>query len=270
MRVVGLFHYPVKALRGVAVQALELGPRGPVNDREFMLVDGDGRFVSQRTAPRLATLSARVAPSVLELRDDSDERHSVRLDVQGARRAATIWRDQVDALDCGDEAARWLTARAGVDCRLVRLASDATRLIDAKYRPRPDAQTTFTDGYPLLLTNTASLDDLNTRLERPIGMERFRPNVVVETDTPWAEDDWRRVRLGEVELDLVKPCARCAVITTDQRTGERPDGSAPLSALAAFRTQAPHGAIFGQNAVHAATGTLRLHEAGAVLERRSA
>jgi uncharacterized protein YcbX len=189
MRVVGLFHYPVKSLRGVSVQTLHLGPRGARHDREFMLVDASGRFLSQRTAPRLATLSAEVVDGRLTLSDDRDA-HSVPVDADGLRRPVTVWRDLLEAIDCGDGVARWFEDRIGQPCRLVRLPADATRLVDEKYRPRPDAQTTFTDGYPLLLTNTASLDDLNARLERPIGMERFRPNVVVETATPWAEGVW--------------------------------------------------------------------------------
>lgn len=263
MRVVGLFHYPVKALRGVAVESLVLGPNGPVNDREFMVVDEAGRFLSQRNAPRLATLSARVDASVLRLEDDQGSALEVPVEAKGPRRDVTVWRDTVSAVDCGDDAARWFESRLGLPCRLVRFPSDASRAVDPKYTSRPDAQTRFTDGYPLLVTNTASLDDLNRRLERPLGMERFRPNVVVETATPWSEDEWRTLRVGDVVLDLVKPCARCVVITTDQRTGARPDGSAPLSTLAAFRTQPPHGAIFGQNAIHRGPSTLTL---GATVE----
>jgi uncharacterized protein len=263
MRVVGLFHYPVKSMRGVALESMTLGPRGPLHDREFMVVDGTGRFVSQRNAPGLATITATVAQGGLRLSDDAGQAVALGLEPEGPAREVTIWRDTVSAVDCGDEVALWLEARLGLTCRLVRLPPSSVRAVDPAFRSRPDAQTGFSDGYPLLLTGTASLDDLNRRLAQPIGMERFRPNVVVATDQPWLEDCWRAVRVGDVELDLVKPCARCVVITTDQRSGEKPDGSAPLTALAAYRTQAPFGAIFGQNAIHRRPGRIVL---GATLE----
>jgi uncharacterized protein YcbX len=270
VRVVGLFCYPVKSMRGVEAETLELGPRGPAHDREFMVVDEANRFVSQRNAPALATLTARVDGATLALGDDGGAALEVPLDVAGLRRDVTVWRDTVSAIDCGDVAARWLATRLGRSCRLVRFPADSTRPVDPAWRSRADAETRFTDGYPLLVTNTASLAALNERLARPLGMERFRPNVVVEADTPWAEDDWRQLRVGDVVLDLVKPCARCVVITTDQRTGARPDGSAPLATLAAFRTQPPHGAVFGQNAVHAGSGWLRVGAPVEVLARRRA
>jgi uncharacterized protein YcbX len=265
MRVVGLFHYPVKSMRGVALEEMKLGVRGPLHDREFMVVDAAGRFVSQRNAPRLATLSASVAQGALRLADDAEHTVASSLQPEGPARAVTIWRDTVRAVDCGDEVAQWLEARLGLACRLVHLPPSSLRAVDPAFRSRPDAQTGFSDGYPLLLTGTASLDDLNRRLAQPIGMARFRPNVVVATDQPWLEDGWRAVRVGEVELDLVKPCARCVIITTDQRSGEKPDGSAPLTALAAYRTQAPFGAIFGQNAIHRAPGRIVLGTAVEVL-----
>jgi uncharacterized protein len=266
MRVVGLFHYPVKSMRGVAVEAMTLGSRGPLHDREFMVVDATGRFVSQRNAPRLATLAASVEEGALRLSDEAGHVVGLDLEPSGPAREVTIWRDTVSAVDCGDEVARWLEARLGLPCHLVRLPASSVRAVDPTFRSRPDAQTGFSDGYPVLLTATASLDDLNQRLAQPIGMERFRPNVVVATSLPWVEDGWQAVRVGDVELDLVKPCARCVVITTDQRTGEKPDGSAPLTALAAYRTQVPFGAIFGQNAIHRTRGVFRLGDSVEVVQ----
>lgn len=257
MRIAGLFHYPVKSLRGLAVDELTLEARGPRHDREWMVVDANGRFLTQRTTPRMATLTARLRNGQLELSDDFGAVLLVE-PTAGPSRDVTVWRDTVTATDCGDAAATWLTARLGQPCRLVRMPDSTIRPVDPKYSPRPDAHTTFADAYPVLLTNAASLDDLNTNLPAPLGMERFRANVVISGAPAWAEDEWRAVTLGSITFDLVKPCARCVVITTDQRTGEQPYGSAPLSTLARLRTLQPFGAIFGQNAVHRSTGTLRV------------
>lgn len=267
MRIVGLFHYPVKSLRGIAVDELILDARGPRHDREWMVVDETGRFLTQRTTPRMATLTARLRGDALELSDDA----GVVLHVDSApgdSRDVTVWKDTVAATDCGAAAASWLTARLGQPCRLVRMPDSTIRPVDPKYSPRPDAHTTFADAYPVLLTNAASLDELNSNLPAPLGTERFRANVVVSGAPAWAEDEWRVVTVGSVTFDLVKPCARCVVITTDQRTGERPDGSAPLSTLARLRTLQPFGAIFGQNAVHRSTGTLRLGDAVRVIDHQ--
>jgi uncharacterized protein YcbX len=258
MRITSLFRYPVKGLRGVACDSLELGPRGPLHDRHWMVVGPDDRFLSQRSTPRMATLNAALTGDGLVLSTDEGGRLPVPFDAGATARTVGIWRDTVEAIDCGDEPAAWLSARLGQPCRLVRLPDATVRTLDPKFSPRPDAQTGFADAYPVLVTNTASLDALNRELSSPLGMERFRPNVVVTGAPAWAEDEWRVVQAGAITLDLVKPCARCAVITTDQRTGDKPDGPAPLSTLAASRTLQPFGAIFGQNAVHRGPGTLRV------------
>ncbi|MBL8924594.1 MAG: MOSC domain-containing protein [Myxococcaceae bacterium] len=266
MRITSLFCYPVKGLRGVATAALQFGPRGPLHDRHWMVVGPDDRFLSQRSTPRMATLNAALTGAALVLSTDDGQRLDVPLDAGVTPRDVVIWRDTVRALDCGDAPARWLTERLGQACRLVHLPPDTVRLLDPKFSPRADAQTGFADAYPVLVTNAASLEALNRDLPRPLGMDRFRPNVVLDGAPAWAEDGWRVLQAGAVTFDLVKPCARCAVITTDQRTGETPDGPAPLATLARLHTLPPFGAIFGQNAVHRGPGTLRLGDEVAVLE----
>jgi len=269
MRIAGLFHYPVKSLRGVEVDALVLGPRGPVHDREWMLVDASGRFLSQRSTPLMATLMASLTTEALRLGDDDGATFDVSRADDGAPRDVTVWKDTVTAVDCGNDVATWLEARLRQPCRLVRMPTSTVRPLDPKFSPHPDGQTGFADAYPVLLTNTSSLDAFNRELSRALGMERFRPNVVITGAPAWAEDEWRVVQAGPVTFDLVKPCARCAVITTDQRSGEKPDGSTPLTVLAASRTLPPFGAIFGQNAVHRGGGTLKLGDALTVLEKQS-
>jgi hypothetical protein len=145
-----------------------------------------------------------------------------------------------------------------VRCRLVAFGRKARNPVDPEYSTRPDAETTFTDGYPILAVLRESLDDLNTRLETPVPMERFRPSVVVSGARAWSEDDWTAMKLGELDCDAVKPCGRCVVTTTDQATGAKHARQEPLRTLATFRTIPHLGAIFGQNVVPRDVGTLRL------------
>jgi hypothetical protein len=256
VKVLSAFIYPVKSMRAVATSTLELDEKGIVGDRRWMVVDAEGRFVTQRTVPALVRLQPELLPAGVRLDDGS-----ARLDVetpgpQAARRRVTVWRDTFDALDAGDEAAEWLSARLGFACRFVAFAPDVRREVDVTYAK--DAQTTFTDAYPLLIVNEASLDALNATLPSPIPMERFRPNLVVRADAPWLEDAWKRLEIDGVPLDAVKPCARCVAITTDQRTGARPQGPLPLTALTGLHSIPGRGAIFGMNLVHRAHGTLRV------------
>lgn len=257
MKLLAAFLYPVKSMRAVAVDTLTLDAKGIVGDRRWMVVDANGAFVTQRTVPAMT----HVQPALLA--------DGVRLAVEGAaplevttpapdapRRKVTVWRDTFDALDAGDAAARWLTAHLGFACRLVCFADDVRRAVDSTYAP--DAETSFTDGYPLLITNEASLDALNATLPAPVPMARFRPNLVVRAPRAWAEDRWAALEVGGVTLEGVKPCARCVAITRDQQTGVQPAGSAPLTALAALHTLPGRGAIFGMNLVHRGHGTLRV------------
>lgn len=252
MRVLELWAYPVKSLRGVRVEALTLDARGPTIDRRWMVVDPDGQFLTQRNVPAMARLSAQVFDGGVRL---GSARGSLDVRPGTARRAVTVWRDTVEALDAGDEAAAWLGAELGVACRLVSFPDDVRRAVDERYAA--GAETAFTDGYPLLIVNARSLDALNERLPSPVGLERFRATIVVRAGAPWVEDEWARLTIGGVRFDGVKPCARCAVITTDQATGARPDGSRPLDALAELHTIAGRGAIFGMNLVHRGLGTIR-------------
>ena len=254
MKLLSTFLYPVKSMRGVTVSSLELDAKGIVGDRRWMVIDGEGRFVTQRTVTALTLLQPELLEGGLRI-DDGGRTLDVALpSLDAPRRSVTVWRDTFAALDAGEEAATWLSARLGFAARLVAFASDVRREVDVTYAK--DAQTTFTDAYPLLIVNEASLDALNEQLPSPIPMARFRPNLVVRADTAWAEDGWTKLNIDGVKLDGVKPCARCVAITTDQRTGERPQGSLPLTALTQLHSMPGRGAIFGMNLVQRTLGTL--------------
>lgn len=256
MHVSGLFVYPVKGCRGFAVDRWPLERCGPRHDRRWMIVDADGMFLTQRELPALARVDVAVDEDAA-LTFSTEGRTPLRVPLPspaGPRRAVRVWKSDLVALDCGADASAWLTAHIGTACTLVRLPDDVERAVDPDYG-RPDDVVGFADGFPLLLTTTASLVDLNARLETPVGMDRFRPSVVVEGASAWEEDHWTDVRIGDVPLRSVKPCGRCVVVTTDQKSGAR--GVEPLRTLASFRT-IDGRVVFGQNCIPDAPGTLSI------------
>ncbi len=257
-----LYRYPVKSLRGEAYGALEVGRSGLCGDRQWMVVDRAGRFVTQRQQPRMALVSTRLA--------DDGTLHLAApgmpdLTVASGGAACTevvVWGDRLEAALAGVEAHAWLSDFLALDCRLVRFAEDVSRAVDPAYAAAGD-QVAFADGFPFLLISQASLDDLNARLERPVPMLRFRPNLVVEGCAPYAEDGWRRIRIGDVGFRVAKPCSRCIIPTIDPATGER--GREPLRTLMTYRRR-DNKVFFGQNLVHDGGGRLTVGMPVEVLE----
>jgi hypothetical protein len=252
IRVESLHVYPVKSARGIALESAAIEERGFEHDRRWMVVDARGRFVSQREEPRLALLAVAVEASELVLSTPGMPVLRVPLAPRGARRPVRIWDDPCEAVSVGPEAAAWLGDLFGAPSDLVYMPDDVRR-------PRPVG---FADAYPFLLLSTASLDDLNRRLERPLPMNRFRPNIVVSGCAAFAEDAWRRIAIGGIPFAVAKPCARCAITTIDQETGER--GVEPLRTLAAFRRVGTE-VMFGQNLLHEGRGVVRVGDAVEVL-----
>ncbi len=187
------------------------------------------------------------------------------VDQDGRRVAVSIWKDDgVGAVDQGDAAADWFSAVLGRSVRLVRFADDFVRQVDQRYAPRETDQVGFADGYPFLIISEASLADLNTRLDEPLPMNRFRPNIVVSgAPQAYAEDTWKEIRIGDVGFDVVKGCARCAITTTDQVTTRR--SKEPLRTLMTYRPVRKSGPLFGQNAIHRSTGTIHVGDSLEVL-----
>ncbi len=268
MRVTELHVYPVKSCRGIALRSSPVGRRGLEHDRRWMIVDGAGTFVTQREAPVLARVDVALDAAALLL--SADGHGQVQVDAAqtaaGTRRKVLVWRSDVDALDCGDEVARWLNGllapSVGPGVRLVYMPDDVERSVSPDHA-RPGDIVGFADGFPMLLATTASLEDLNARLAVPVPMNRFRPNVVVEGTAPWEEDGWTQVMVGPVPFRVAKPCGRCTIITTDQRTGER--GPEPLRTLTTFR-RAGNSVNFAQNCVPDAPGTLAVGDALRVID----
>jgi uncharacterized protein YcbX len=276
-RIAGLYVYPVKGARGLAIDAASAAATGlsvaGVADREWMVIQPDGRFLTQRELPRLALVIPQVDDDVLTL--GTGERAAVAIPLRpphGAAREVTVWRSHVRGFDEGDDAARWLSAHLDCDVRLVRFDRSKQRDCNPDFVGDSGAHTLFADGYPVLVIGAASLDDLNERLgaagEDALPMNRFRPNIVLDDLPAYDEDHLDTLAIGEVVLRMVKRCIRCQVTTTDQDTAVV--GREPLPTLAGYRyDERLEGVAFGMNAIVAqgVGGTVAVGDAADVRYR---
>ncbi len=251
-----LIYYPIKACRGFEVEAANVERMGLQHDRRMMVVTPDGGFLTQREHPRLALVTPTRQNGTLELSAPGYDSIQVGIQTGGTPVSVSVWRSKgVHAVDQGEEAAEWFSEWLQTSVRLVHIADGYKRRVSAEYAASPGDHTGFADGYPILLTSEEGLQDLNSRLEFPVPMNRFRPNMVVRGCAPFAEDTWNRIRVGDVELAVVKPCARCVVTTIDKTTLET--SKEPLKTLGKYRKH-KLGAIFGQNVIPLNEGSLRL------------
>lgn len=257
MRIASLHVYPVKGCRGIDLSSATFDATGlatdGVGDREWMVVDRDGKFLTQRELPRLALVTTAVTEGTLRLSAPHMKPCDVSLAVApGTSRDVQVWRDRVRGLDAGDDAAHWMSEWLATDVRLSRFDRAHSRPCNREYAGDSGAHTLFADGYPVLVLGEASLAELNDRLEarseQPLPMNRFRPNVVLAGLPPFAEDHLDTIVAGEVMLRCVKPCVRCSVTTTDQSTAHI--GPEPLRTLGEFRMDPRVGGVtFGMNAI---------------------
>ena len=240
--------YPLKSGRGIPRQRVRIGRTGFEWDRNWMTVDRSGKFLSQRTHPLLAQIVPEVSSDALVLTVPGRAPLRVPHATEGSPVQVKVWDDTCEGIDQGDEAAAWLAGFLGEDIRLVRVVSEPRRIANPKYAGSDSHAVAFSDGFPILVVNRASLEDLNTRMPEAVPVNRFRPNIVLAGLPAFAEDRIDLVRMGDVELRLVKPCTRCIITSTDQQTGDRTTN--PLPVLRTFRfDRALLGVTFGENAI---------------------
>jgi uncharacterized protein len=273
IHVTGIFTYPIKSCGRIAHTEWSLVDRGLAYDRHWMVVsdypDERGEFLTQRELPRLAIIQPTITSTTLTIA--APNMPEIRVPLSGSEEYTydvIVWRDTCRAVDEGDSVAAWFSKFLDYPVRLVRIAENFVRPVDARYARSP-AQVGFADGYPLLFASTSSLNQLNTRLSErgksTVPMERFRPNLVIEGAEEFAEDEWRQIVVGDVPFDLVKRCARCVTTAVDQETGTSPDREEPLATLATFR-RSERGVLFGQNIIHRTLGMIRVGDIVEVVE----
>ncbi|MHC8406467.1 MOSC domain-containing protein [Pseudomonas sp. TMB3-21] len=267
MRLSALYRYPLKSCKAEPLQQISLDKLGLDGDRRWMLVDeASGRFLSQRVVGQMSQLSAVWnTEGGITLSAPGRSAIDIALPTADAElRGVTIFRDSLRVPDAGDAAGAWVSEFIGKPTRLVQIPLERARMTQAGYG-NDDDQVAFADGFPLLLIGQGSLEDLSQKVGRPLEMLRFRPNLVIEGIEAFAEDGWKRIRIGDVEFRVVKPCSRCILTTVDPQTGERSADREPLLTLQKYRAQ-EDGAMFGQNLVNDGVGRLEVGMPVTILE----
>jgi len=264
MHLSSLYRFPLKSAAGESLQRCASDSLGLLGDRRWMVVAaGTGRFLTQRVLPRMALLQAHwQGDTALKLAAPGMPELLVRVPDDKTMRCVQVWSANPVVPDAGETAAVWLSDFLGQACRLVYLPEDDGIQVDLDYA-RLGERTAFSDGFPFLLIGQASLDDLARRVGRPLEMLRFRPNLVVSGAEPYAEDGWKRIRIGQLTFRVVKPCSRCVIPTLDPASGERAPDREPLNTLLSYR-KGPGGVFFGQNLIAEGRGEL---EVGMPVER---
>lgn len=254
LRLSGIFVHPVKSCAAMALNSALVEDLGLHNDRRWMLIEAEsGKFITGRESPELVLLSASFTPDgALQLSAPSppSPRALALLTVAATskQRTVRVWDDEVVAALADDETHAALSRWLGRAVQLVHFDARSQRMLDQKYA-QPSDQTAFSDGYPVLLISQASLNALNARLNQPISMRRFRPNLVIDgAIEAHAEDSWKRVQIGSVVFDVVKPCVRCVFTTVDADLGARDPSGEPLNTLKTYR-RTPKGITFGMNLI---------------------
>jgi uncharacterized protein len=258
--VTNLYIYPIKSLGGIEVSVANVTSRGLEFDRRWMLVDDHNQFLTQRNFPRLAQLRTSIQDKDLMVQDLSDPGQSVRFPLvpsNGKAIRVTVWDDDCDAWDVDGSVNVWFSRILERNVKLVYMPDESIRPVDPQYAKQDDI-TSFSDAYPILLIGQSSLDDLNARLESPVPMARFRPNIVFSGGAPYAEDDMHRFSINGIDFHGVKLCARCVMTTIDQDKAVA--GKEPLRTLSQYRT-INNKVMFGQNVLVGGAGTVQVGDA---------
>lgn len=265
--------YPIKSLGGISLNEAVVEEKGLQYDRRWMLVDDKGKFFTQREFPKMATLKVSFENDGVRV-SDQNENLFIPFDENGAgdEIQVEIWNSKLKAQTSENNINEWFSDALQTNCRLVRMNQNSNRLVNPVYAVRKFEDTvSFADGYPVLLIGENSLNDLNSKLENPIPMNRFRPNLVVKNSDAFAEDNWKKIKVGNFIFHIVKPCERCVMTTIDQDKGIS-DGKEPLKTLATYRLVKKDGEskiLFGQNLIAENFGdTLKIGDKVEILEMK--
>ncbi len=264
VRVFELAIHPVKSFAQQKVEQWSVDDFGFAGDRRWMVVSREsGRFITGRSHPHMVLLQAHIVAGGLLLEKPDGTQLFVPYPTGTTLTQVTVWNDTCAAHDGGDEAARWLSDYLLDECRLVYMPPSSHRQVSLKYATA-GTRTGFADGFPFLLISEASLALLNSKLDEPVAMSRFRANIVVTGCEAHAEDSWKRIRIGATEFSLVKQCTRCVFTTVDPLTGQKSHGE-PLKTLGTYR-RVEKGIVFGMNGVHQGLGELQVGMPVQILE----
>ncbi len=247
--------YPIKSCRGISEQETQIGAFGLKNDRRWMVVDEQGIMLTQRKISKMCLIQPALVSDGVILKILSMHELYVKTPSNTKKIKVKVWADECTAFDAGDSAAKWLSDFLEIKCRLVYFPDDEFRQVDLNFSHVGD-KTAFSDGFPLLLISQESLDDLNTRIAtNVISMDRFRPNIVVKGASAFAEDEWKKIKIGDTTLRIVKPCSRCVIPSINIETAERE--KEPLKTLVSYRKR-DNKIYFGQNVIANSVGNIKV------------
>jgi uncharacterized protein YcbX len=254
--ITNLFIYPVKGLKGIEVDQVIFREAGLQYDRRWMIVDSEtNRFISQRTHPFMSLMTCSIDDQKLTIYIENDSvSFDLDLSIENEMINVTVWSDTVPAYEVDKSVSYWLGKRLGLDCKLVKISDDKSRRKYYGEEKKKFTHVSFADGYPALIIGTASIKEINQRCPVKINLDRFRPNIVVETEIPHEEDVWSVISTENVTMEIIKPCVRCQVINIDQDTSA--SSLEPTKTLAQYRLT-KDGIIFGANTICLSSGTLK-------------
>lgn len=262
-----LYVYPIKSFGGIQLETAQLTDRGIEFDRRWMLVDEQNNFLTQREFPKMALMQTEFKENRLLVFERGNEEDKLILELHPHSSdlfTVQVWDDSCDALHVSYKADELLSEKLNMKCRLVYMPDETKRMVAPDYATNAEL-TGFSDAFPLLMIGQASLDDLNSRLEQQLPMNRFRPNIVFSGGRPFEEDGMKKFIINEMDFFAVKPCARCVVTTTDQETGVT--SKEPLKTLSTYRA-ANNKIYFGQNILYNKTGKLSVGDELKIIETK--
>lgn len=253
MKISSLYIYPIKSLQGISLSEAEVLEKGFSHDRRWMIVNHENALITQRTHTQLSQVKITLTDtSILASYSGMPDQELPLILPEGESIDVTVWNDQVRALKAQDSINDWFSEIVEEPCKLAFMPEDASRPVNPK-RAVQGEHVSFADGYPYLIIGQSSLDDLNSRMDVNLPMNRFRPNIVVEGSTAYEEDDWNNIQIGNVKFYVSHPCKRCVFTTIDQETGKK--AAEPLKTLATYRREGSD-VIFGVNTLALSTGTI--------------
>ncbi|MET1254414.1 MOSC domain-containing protein [Aliikangiella maris] len=249
--------YPVKSLSGIQLDEAKVETIGLQQDRTMMLIDENNVFITQRKYPELALLEVKLKHNTILIKSPKQQPIQISAsDFQVTPLPVTIWKDNCYGCVASESINSWFSEYLGFTVKLVTYYHTNPRPTDVKYS-KPGDIVSYADGYPVLVISSGSLADLNSRLQQPVSMKHFRPNIVIDNCEPYAEDDWQQIRIGEVIFDAVKPCSRCILTTVNPQTGIKDPQQEPLKTLTQYR-KFDSGIIFGKNLIPHSSGKIKL------------
>ena len=263
--------YPIKSLGGISLESSTVEGRGLQFDRRWLLIDENNKFLTQREFPKMATVNIEVLKNGLWVSENGNEMIVSFEPDTNETASVKIWSSKCRARVYERETNEWFSNVLQTDCRLVVMPEETRRKVNYFYAVHKDDAVSFADAYPFLLIGEGSLEDLNSRLENPVPMNRFRPNLVVSGTDAFAEDNWKQIKIGECIFHVVKPCGRCVMTTIDQASGEK-HSAEPLKTLASYRIpkrSIKKKILFGQNLIAENVGaTLKVGDKVEVIQNR--